>query len=223
MRVSVILGHPRRGSFNHAIAETVVRTLRDSGHKVIFHDLYAEGFDAVLSPAEIPATAALDPVVKRHCDEISGAEGIIIIHPNWWGQPPAIVKGWVDRVFRAGVAYRFMDGDKGDGIPVALLKATTALVFNTADTPAQREKKAFGDPLETLWKRCIFGLCGVKTVHRRVYSVVVTSAPEQREGWLRDVRNTVSTYFPFKRHLYPGHIIRAKGTAGNKRHENIHK
>jgi putative NADPH-quinone reductase len=56
--------------------------------------------------------------VQAHCGEIARAEGIIIVHPNWWGQPPAIMKGWIDRVFRPGVAYRFTEDDKGDGVPI---------------------------------------------------------------------------------------------------------
>jgi putative NADPH-quinone reductase len=89
-----------------------------------------------------------------------------------------------------------MEGDQGDGIPMGLLKARTALVFNTSNTPAEREAGAFGDPLETLWKNCIFGLCGVETVYRTMYRVVVTSTAAQREMWLADVRQTVGRYFP---------------------------
>ena len=93
------------------------------------------------------------PVV-RHCSEIASADGIIIVHPNWWGQPPAILKGWVDRVSRPGVAYRFLEGDGGEGVPVGLLKAETAIIFNTSNTPEEREATVFGDPLDNLWKAC---------------------------------------------------------------------
>ncbi|HPJ85204.1 MAG TPA: hypothetical protein PLY09_10655, partial [Methanothrix sp.] len=51
-------------------------------------------------------------------------------------------------------------------------------------------------PLEMLWKRCVFGLCGVDDVHRRTFSVVVTSTPEERRGWLAEVREIVATRFP---------------------------
>lgn len=196
MKVSVILGHPDRESFNHAMAGVVVRTLEKNGHEVVFHDLYAEKYDPVLPRDEIPKGAPLDPVTEHHCREISGAEGIIIIHPNWWGQPPAVLKGWVDRVIRAGVAYKFTEGDSGEGVPVGLLKAKTALVFNTSNTPAEREKEVFGDPLETIWKNCIFGLCGVSGFLRKMYGVVATSTGEQRMAWLNDVRETVDRYFP---------------------------
>jgi putative NADPH-quinone reductase len=77
-----------------------------------------------------------------------------------------------------------------------LLKAAAAIVFNTANTPDDREKSVFGDPLETLWKKCIFDLCGVRNVHRRAFTVVVASTPKQRAGWLAEVRQTVSEQFP---------------------------
>ena len=195
MNISVILGHPDTGSFNHAIAETVVQTLRDNNHKVLYHDLYGEGFDPNLPAEEIPKDAPLDPVIKRHCDEIAETEGIVIVHPNWWGQPPAILKGWIDRVIRVGVAYEFEEGDSGEGVPIGLLKAKKALVFNTSDTSAKRENEVFGDPLERLWKDCVFGLCGVKNVYRKMYRIIVTSTFEQRQAWLKDVQQIVREHF----------------------------
>ncbi|MDD4484493.1 MAG: NAD(P)H-dependent oxidoreductase [Methanoregula sp.] len=196
MRVSVILAHPGPGSFNHAIAATVVQTLAENGHTVAFHDLYAERFDPVLPYAEIPRDAPPDPVVARHCSEIATADGIVIVHPDWWGQPPAILKGWIDRVIRPGIAYRFREGDNGEGIPEGLLAAKAVLVFNTANTPAERERAAFGDPLERLWKDCIFSFCGVPVVHRRMFAVVVTSTAAERAGWLAEAAALTRKYFP---------------------------
>lgn len=113
MNVLVILAHPKKRSFNHAIANAVVKTLQNNGNGVIFHDLYAENFDPLLNSDEIPKSADIDPLIEKHCQELSTADGIITIHPNWWGQPPAILKGWIDRVIRAGVAYEFVEGDQG--------------------------------------------------------------------------------------------------------------
>lgn len=196
MRISVILGHPKVGSFNHAIAEAAVEELEKSGHEVFFHDLYLEKFDPILPDSEIPKNAPIDPAVQMHCDEIAAAEGIVIVHPNWWGQPPAILKGWVDRVIRPGFAYEFLEGDGGEGVPIGLLKAKCVLIFNTSNTPEERELEAFGDPLENLWRTCVFGLCGVAEVRRKMYSVVVTSTLEERRSWLADVRETVCRFFP---------------------------
>jgi NAD(P)H dehydrogenase (quinone) len=196
MFVSVILAHPDKTSFNHAVARAAVEELQHKGHYVYFHDLYEEGFDPLLPPGEISRDALLPSLVDNHCREISRSRGIIIVHPNWWGGPPAVLKGWVDRVIRPGVAYEFLEGDAGEGVPKGLLGAGIAMVFNTSNTPAPREVKVFGDPLETFWKNCIFGLCGVKTFHRRTFGVMVTSTPEQRQTWLQEVRDKVSHYFP---------------------------
>ena len=195
MKISVILGHPKRGSFNHAIAGAAVHALKTGGHEVAFHDLYQEAFDPVLPDVELPKGAVVPNLIMRHCDEIAAADGIVIVHPNWWGQPPAIVKGWIDRVIRPGVAYEFKEGDSGEGIPVGLLRAKWALIFNTSNTEAKREQDVFGDPLERIWKDCIFGLCGVKHVLRRTFSVMVLSTEQQREAWLDEVRATVGRCF----------------------------
>jgi len=198
MKILVILGHPEPGSFNHAIAEAAVKVLESSGHEVLFHDLQAEGFDPVLPGEEIVREGLTDQVVRAHCDHISAADGIIIVHPNWWGMPPAILKGWVDRVLRPGVAYDFEEGDSGEGVPVGLLKAQAVVVFNTSNTPEKRELSVFGDPLENLWKTCIFDLCGVSNFHRRNFGVIVTSTPEQRQQWLTEVEEIVEKAFPPK-------------------------
>jgi NAD(P)H dehydrogenase (quinone) len=143
MNVLVILAHPSEKSFNHAIAETVIAKLKNSGHTVWFHNLYKENFDPVLVAKEIPRDGLDSDNVLHHCYELKESDGIIVIHPNWWGQPPAIVKGWIDRVFRPGVAYEFQEGDNGEGTPVGLLKAKFALVFNTSNTSEERENSIF--------------------------------------------------------------------------------
>jgi putative NADPH-quinone reductase len=196
MRISVILAHPHPESFNHAIAQTVVEQLERNGHRVFFHDLYREGFDPLLPHEEIPKSADLPEAIASHCAEIAEVDGIVVVHPNWWGQPPAILTGWVDRVIRPGVAYEFIEGDSGEGVPNGLLKARAALVFNTTNTTREREQTVFGDPLETIWKNCIFGLCGVPRFHRRMVGIVVTSTDTERRAWLDEIRNDVDAFFP---------------------------
>jgi len=101
------------------------------------------------------------------------------------------------------VAYEFQDGDGGEGVPAGLLKAKTAVVFNTSNTPRARELSAFGDPLDAIWRHCIFNLCGVQEFDRRMFAVIVTSTPGQRTVWLNEVEKTVERRFP------------AQGWAGN--------
>ncbi len=203
MKISVILAHPDPNSFNRAIARTAVEQLETNGHSARFHDLYGEKFEALLPEEEIRQDATLPLEIRRHCQEIAEAEGIIIIHPNWWGQPPAILKGWIDRVIRPGTAYEFLEGDSGEGIPKGLLCAKTALVFNTSNTPQEREKAVFGDPLETIWKNCVFGLCGIPSFYRRTFSVIITSTAAQRRVWLDEVKDMVDLGFP-KNEITPG-------------------
>ena len=196
MKVMVIVAHPNKASFNHVIAATCSRVLTDNGHEVIAHDLYEERFDPTLPFGEIPKSAVLPAAIQRHCDEVSQADGIVIVHPNWWGQPPAILKGWVDRVIRPGVAYEFLEGDKGEGVPRGLLKANCAIIFNTSNTESAREQAVFGDPLEAIWRNCVFNLCGVPTIRRRMFNVVVTSSEAERKAWLSEVVATVDRLFP---------------------------
>ncbi|MBK9991568.1 MAG: NAD(P)H-dependent oxidoreductase [Verrucomicrobia bacterium] len=191
MNVSIILGHPTPGSFNHAIVTTVADTLRARGATVTIHDLYAENFDPIYSAPELARDAVLPPVIEQHCHEIAQADGIVIVHPNYWSRPPAMLCGWVDRVLRPGRAYRFVPDGKGGARPEGLLKAKVALIFTTANTPDEVDRTVYGDPLETHWCKVVFGLCGVPAV-RRSFSSVIVSKPEQRAAWLDEVRQLVN-------------------------------
>jgi NAD(P)H dehydrogenase (quinone) len=196
MEISVIIAHPYSESFNHAIYQTVLDCLKKNGHQVHAHNLYEEGFNPLLEGLELATGETADPMLLKHRQEITKAHGIIIIHPNWWGQPPAILKGWTDRVLRSGVAYQFEEGDDGSGVPEGLLVAEAAIVFNTSNTPADREKLIFGDPLERIWKECVFDFCGIKNFHRKMFRVVASSTVKERDSWLKEVKETINNYFP---------------------------
>ncbi|MBN1950996.1 MAG: NAD(P)H-dependent oxidoreductase [Bacteroidales bacterium] len=195
MRILIILAHPVKQSFNHAIAETARKKLLTLGHEVIYHDLYAENFPALLPAGEISRDGLADHVIQKHCDELQSADGILIVHPNWWGMPPAILKGWIDRVLRPGVAYEFQEGDPGEGIPKGLLKARTAIVLNTSNTNKDREENIFLDPLETIWKNCICYLCGINIFHRKMFRILITSTEQQRRKWLAEVEQILTKHF----------------------------
>jgi Putative NADPH-quinone reductase (modulator of drug activity B) len=87
VNIFLILAYPNPHSFNHAIADVANRALLNAGHTVLFHDLYQEGFDPVLTSDEIPRDGSLSHEVFIHCDEIAMADGIIVVHPNWWECP----------------------------------------------------------------------------------------------------------------------------------------
>ncbi|MHC4398044.1 MAG: NAD(P)H-dependent oxidoreductase [Planctomycetota bacterium] len=195
MKVLVVIGHQRKGSFCHAIAETAVEQLKAAGHETIYHDLYEEKFDPILPHEEIPKGSERDPVVWRHCEEVTAADGFVVVHPNWWAMPPAILKGWIDRVMCQGVAYEF--GDRG--AVIGHLKAKKAVVITTSNTPRDLELELFGDPLENLWKNCIFGFAGVEDFYRRNFESIVLSTAQQRKEWLAEVRKIVEDRFPPER------------------------
>ena len=189
MNVLVVLGHPNKFSFNHALAKAAVEMLEQMGHTPVMHDLYAEGFNPILEQAELGAIT--DPNLRRHCEDLANADGLVIVHPNWWGQPPAIVKGWVDRVFRQGLAYRY----KPTGEPEGLLKAKKAVVFNTSNTPIELEALRCKDSIAGLWKVCIFDTCGVGNVERKLFTPMITSTQEQRESWLKEAQEIIKKQF----------------------------
>lgn len=196
MKISIILAHPTPNSFNHAIARTIADVLAARGHTPFVHDLYAEQFDPVMLSAEIDKDAILPRDIERHCQEVCAVDGLVIVHPNYWSSPPAILRGWVDRVLRPGRAYEFVPDDKGGAVPVGLLKAKIGMVFNTANTPQEIEEQVFGDPLQTHWLKVVFGLCGIPAVYRRNFAPVITSTPEQRRQWLDEVKAAVEQHFP---------------------------
>ena len=191
MNVYVLIGHQNQGSFCHAIAAAAIEELNAAGHEVVYHDLYAEEFDPILPHDEIPGDAPLDPVVEQHCRELTAADGYVIVHPNWWAMPPAILKGWLDRVWRQGVVYRFGP----DGVE-PLLTGKRAVVLTTSNTPRDDELRLFGDPLENLWKACMFNFCGVEDFFRRNFESIILSTPEERRQWLDEVRAIISQRFP---------------------------
>ena len=127
-------------------------------------NLYKEKFDPLLISEEIPERAPVQGLIMRHCREIAEAQGIVVVHPNWWGQPPAILKGWIDRVLRAGVAYEFVEGDSRKGIPNGLLKAGTAMVFNTSNTENEDELGTVDLCITMVSARFVLCIPGPKTL-----------------------------------------------------------
>jgi putative NADPH-quinone reductase len=189
MRIGVYVAHPRHGSFNHALFDAVVDELRQRGCEVLAHDLCAEGFSPVLTAEETETVQAAerseDAQLDLHRAEVATLDGLVFVHPNWWGMPPAVLTGWMQRVLVPGVAYKL---GTAEGEPVGLLRAGRALVLNTSDTPADREHHEFGDPLQRIWAACVLPYVGVADVRRVVFRTVGDSTDGQRADWLREAR-----------------------------------
>jgi len=187
----IVIANPNPASFSHALADASESVLAACHYELARHDLYAERFDPIQPTGESANTSSTDELVELHCAQLSRAELILIFHPNWWGQPPAMLKGWIDRVFRLNTAYGYPHGVTYSGVPTGLLRARHALIFNTSNTPPEREAEVFGDPLDSIWRKCVFGLCGVSSVIRRMYAPIADSTPAQRQAWLADACSLV--------------------------------
>ena len=136
MRLLVVHAHPLPDSFGAALLRAALDAAREGGHEARALDLHAEGFQPVLTAEERrrydddppPDPAALDPALGPHVAALRWAEGILLVHPTWWGGPPAILKGWLDRAWRPGVAFHAEGGGLRPGLPgVRLLGVLTTL------------------------------------------------------------------------------------------------
>ncbi len=191
--IVLLLAHPRAGSYCHAIAERIGDRLLGLGHEVRSHDLYAERFDPLLTAYEshtsgddIESVLARedDPLIALHREELRQAGGLVVVHPNWWGMPPAILTGWINRVVVPGVAYRLADAT---GHPEPLAPVRHLFVVNTSDTTDEREATLYHDPLASIWGRCVAPYLGGPQVTRTVLRPVTDASPERRRAWLDEI------------------------------------
>lgn len=117
MRALVVYAHPLEGSFASHMRDRTVAGLRAAGHEVRLTDLYAEGFRPELSAWERvhhldPPEAKLAevPDLARHADDLRWCDALVLVYPTWWSAQPAMLKGWIDRVWVTGVAYELPAG-----------------------------------------------------------------------------------------------------------------
>jgi NAD(P)H dehydrogenase (quinone) len=193
MKATVILAHPYAGSLNHALYAATCQKLDSLGVIVYKHDLYADQFDPVLTVEELGTDTSTDRLVNQYAAELVASDYLFFIHPNWWGQPPAILKGYIDRVIRPPYAYDFPPGDTGGGLPIGKLHGKYGIVINTSNTADEREFNYFNDPLEHIWKQCVFGFCGIARYYRKTFRIVADSTFEQRTAWLKEAQAIVDT------------------------------
>lgn len=204
----LLLCHPNSKSFTHAVGREVYQRLEKRGHQLTIHDLYAEGFDPVLSHGELRRRFSLDELVQRHYRDLESADGIIVIHPEWWNQPPALLKGWIDRVLRPGIGYEFEGEEFMPKSRVPLLGGKRALVLATTDSDAPTSSEGGDSPgegaagkyaneplLSSLWRET-FGFCGIVDYHFRMFYDMRNSDPSDRRGWIEEVSALAGDLFP---------------------------
>lgn len=193
MRFLVVLAHPLPASFAASVADTVRATLEAGGHSVDFLDLYAEDFDPRLSAAERAAyftercdLSAIEPYVGR----LKAADGLILVFPQWWFNLPAILKGFIDRIFVPGVAFE-NDPEGGRLVP-KLGNIRHFWVFTTTGSPWWIVQFYMGNPVRRLLKRGVAAFCS-KGLDFRMLSLhnMDQATAEKRTRFLARVRKAV--------------------------------
>jgi NAD(P)H dehydrogenase (quinone) len=193
MRFLVLYAHPNPASFSAALHGAVVETLRRNGHAVDDCDLYAERFDPVLSYEErmnyldVPENRR---PVEHHVRRLEQAEGLVLVFPVWNFGMPAILKGYLDRVFLPGVSFTLVNGLATPNLPH--LKVLVAVT--TYGAPRWRAF-VLGDPPRKLVTRVLRALVAPRA--RRHYLALHDmnrQTPEGRAAFLRKVERTLTGF-----------------------------
>jgi len=167
MKVLVVFVHPRRDSFTGAVLDSFLEGLNDAGHEAAVADLYGEGFDPRFGDADFSHFNGLGPIPEEIRDEqrrIESADGLVFIFPVWWWSTPAMLKGWIDRVFTGGWAYDYVDGKSA-----GLLKDRPVLwLASAAVGPETYAKYGYDKAMKTQIDTGILAFCGLDNVAGRL-------------------------------------------------------
>ncbi len=183
-RTLVILGHPDPDSFCGSIADAYEAGAKAGGHQTERLDLGRLRFDPILHKG-YTEIQPLEPDLVEAQRAIERAEHIVFVYPVWWGAPPALLKGFFDRLFLPGIAFKFKAGSatRWD----RLLSGRTARLLVTMDTPPWYYRWVYRMPGHNQMKRTILEFCGVRPVRVSEFGPVKTSTAEKRSRWLEIV------------------------------------
>ncbi len=193
MKHLIVYAHPNADSFNHAILETTAAALKANGDEVVVRDLYALDFQPVLKPADTEAMKAgqTPEDIRVEQQHISEADTITFIFPIWWTGLPAILKGYVDRVFAYGFAYAY----GAAGID-KLLTGKKGLIINTHGTPKEiYDQIGMTAGLKITSDIGIFDFTGIEPVEHLLFGGVPAIGEEALTDILRQVDERVRTVF----------------------------
>ncbi|WP_027374309.1 MULTISPECIES: NAD(P)H-dependent oxidoreductase [Chryseobacterium] len=183
-KIAIINGHPNKDSFNFGMAAAYKNGAQESGAEVkeiVVKDLK---FNPNLQFG-YQRRMELEPDLVKAWEIIQWADHLVWIHPVWWGGLPALTKGFVDRLFLPGMAYKLRENsvwwDK-------LLKGKTGHIITTLDQPGWYYRLFFGRPSVNQLKKSTLEYCGVKPVRVTYVGIIRNSKEEQRNGWLKKVK-----------------------------------
>jgi NAD(P)H dehydrogenase (quinone) len=189
MRYLIVYAHPNPASFNHAVLEEISDELVRNGKDVHIRDLYALGFNPVMSANDLAGiregTVAAD--VRAEQEQIAVADVVVMIYPLWWSAMPAMLKGYIDRVFSDGFAYRITD----DGIEGLMKGKKAFLVTTTGASKDDYETSGFFKSMGQVTDMGILGSCGFEVLEHRYLSSVPYITDGERKQMLRDLRVAV--------------------------------
>ena len=165
MHVLNVVAHPKPGSFTHALARRFEDGVTAAGHSFERADLYAEGFDPVMTARDMEQFVGREmpgPILAEQ-DRVERADALCLIFPVWWFSMPAMMKGWLDRVWSAGWAYAWQHDPKG-----SLLKPRPCTLLVPVGAYAQMEAE-WGclERLDHIWRVGVLGYCGVDPIDIR--------------------------------------------------------
>jgi len=193
MNIVVVLGHPSADSYCAAIFERIILALESqSTHNVTAIRLADEKFATAMSTAERVAYETSTPLIndetKRHAEVLLQAEVLIFVYPTWWSGLPAQLKGWLERVFVLGVAFRF---NKNSKIRPNLYNVRHIIGVSTYGSP-WRYMKLINDNGRRTLTRAIRMSTGLRTrtMWRGIYALD-TCTQQQREKFIADTTQKI--------------------------------
>jgi NAD(P)H dehydrogenase (quinone) len=193
MKHLIVYAHPNPESLNHAILDTTVNTLKKNGHEVVVRDLYALDFQPVLKPEDTAAMKAgkTPDDIKTEQEFVAEADVITFIYPIWWTGLPAILKGYVDRVFAFGFAYSA--GPEG---VIKLLEGKKGFIINTHGTPNEvYDEIGMTVGLKVTSDIGIFDFTGIEPVEHLLFGSIGYLDEEAYKGMLNKVEETINSHF----------------------------
>ncbi len=185
MQHLIIYAHPNAQSVNHQLKETAAAAIRRAGHDVEIRDLYAIGFDPVLSLHDMHGqmTGQNEENIVKEQAYLSRADAVTFIYPVWWTGMPAIMKGYIDRVMTYGFAYRY---DKG--VQKGLLKGKSAYIFNTHGKSHEEYRSIGMDrALKLTSDTGIYSYCGFEIKQHLFFDRADKADTDTIAAWTKEV------------------------------------
>ncbi|MDR0770867.1 MAG: NAD(P)H-dependent oxidoreductase [Burkholderiales bacterium] len=176
-RILVILGHPATESFCGALATSYIEGAKTKGHETRFISLGKLSFDPVLHNGYL-TEQKLEPDLAESQAAITWAQHIVFVYPVWWGAMPALLKGFIDRVFLPGFAFRYREGSR---FWDRLLQGKSAHLLVTMDAPSWYYRWVYRMPGHHQMKRTILEFSGIKPVAVSSFGSIKNSSMEQRK------------------------------------------